>query len=154
MTFEQRNFLSLRYQGRAEDSENYFRELIAAESGHLFANAYRGKFLAERGEHGAAVPLLTVALEGRLEADDMRIMLAQSKFRANGLEAAIDCLSVGLERQPINPHCHFAVAQMFYEGGHKAKARDELNLVVSVAPEFPGVTDLLSRLSSPNTEKQ
>lgn len=148
MDFEQRTFLSMRYQGRVKESEDYLREVIKGDPDHLFANAYLGKFQVERGEYEAALPHLTTALRLSPDVFDIRVMLADAIFHQQGKQAALECLAEGLQRTPGNPHFHLAAGRVFLRSGETNAARLELQRVISIAPEFPGVTDLSQKIEA------
>jgi len=147
MTLEQRTFLSLRYQGLLRESEDFLRKILRRDPNHLFANAYLGKFLAERGEYDEAAPLLVNALAHDPEAFDMRVLLADALFHTEGKQAALKTLAQGLAKEPGNPHLRLSAARIFFRSSDLDAARTELDAVLAIAPGFPGTRELARKMS-------
>lgn len=144
----ERTFLSLRYQGRLQESEAYLREVTRSEPDNLFANAYLGRLLGLRGEYAEAVGYLDHAVRLKPDAPDLRVALAEALFHAQGAAPALNTLAAGLQMQPQNPHLRLAAANVLLQEGRFADARREIDRILQVAPEFPGARELGEQITN------
>jgi len=151
MSLERRIYRSLRYQGLMEESEEYLRKLIEKNPDHLHANANLGFFTAKRGEFEKAIPYLRTALKQAPGGFDIRVVLADALSQTHDKQGALQCLADGLQLTPGNPHLHLAAGWVFLRAGEPKAARLELDRVLTITPDLPGVADLSHALNRATT---
>ncbi len=130
--------LAFHQQGRLQEAEAGYREVLAAEPGHAGALHYLGTIALQTGDPERAASLLSRALErapGDAEAHDHLGLALRELGRP---EESAASLRRALELQPDAPAALSNLAATLLDLGEAAQAAEAARRALELLPELPG----------------
>jgi tetratricopeptide (TPR) repeat protein len=149
--------------GRAEEAWRLVEQALADDPGAAWAMNARGELLMARGEWADAAVWLKRGLQaGARGAGRLHFALAECLARLGDIDGALEQAEQALSAEPLNPVARLFRAQVCLQAGRVAGAlerarlhriaRDDLVLLLRVAPEHPCVPIAWEVLEALNRE--
>ena len=138
--------MRLHDEGRLDEAEALYRELLRDEPGHQVVLHLSGLIAFQRGRYREAVTLMEMALAGG--ATNVAIyMNCGLAYRALGdLDKAARHIAWAIALDPESADAHFNYALVLLDQGQPQQAAVHLEIVVELRPESPKASALLGRI--------
>ncbi|MGB0579300.1 MAG: tetratricopeptide repeat protein [Limisphaerales bacterium] len=145
-SFEDRAYLALMRQGRAEAAEAFLRGVLKEKPEDREANFHLGRHLFDFGRIEEAVGPLRKTLEIWPENHGARSRLAFALCASKRGEESAAVVTAGLHYESI--YLHYVLGAVSVTNGNPTLAAQHLDLVTRLAPDTPGLAELQKQLKS------
>jgi tetratricopeptide (TPR) repeat protein len=142
----ERRYSALRYQARAEDSEDYIVKIARERPGHLFAQAIAGRLLVDGGDLENGIVHLRQALELKPEGAEIRIQLVTALLGLKQTALADQAAAAGVLLANPDPERHVGLAQFHLKAQQWNYARTNLQAALILSPQHPLAIRLINEL--------
>ena len=136
--------LTLINQGKLDDAELVYKELIEAGSGSHIAYGNLGALLKIKGDLQNAILCFRNALRLKPNYTEVYNNLGVALKEKGDLDAAIDSYNAALQLKPDYPDAHYNLGNALQEQGDLTAAIDSYNAALQLKPNYPDAQKNLS----------
>jgi tetratricopeptide (TPR) repeat protein len=127
--------------------------LAQADMDDLVSRKKLGELALARKDYPAAERAAREGLEIDIRDAELHVALAKSLYGSHNTDGAIAEWEIAVELAPEKPQPRFDLATVYAETGQTAKAKETLNQLLGIAPDFSKAEELLKKLNGePPTE--
>ena len=120
--------------------------LAAADVDDIAVRKKLAQLALARKDYPAAEQAAREALEIDVRDVESHVALAESLSGRHNNEGAIEEWEIAVELAPEKPQPRFALADAYLQTGQTAKAKEMLEKLLKIAPDYPGAEVLLESI--------
>lgn len=121
-------------QGRLEDAESHYREVLALDEDNVFSISNLAAILIEQDKLGEAESLIDRALGIDPEDGYSLTLLGMTRFRESDYDAAMEALTKAVQIDPNDPQTQMYLGITLSQKGLRKQAEAALRKAVALAP--------------------